>query len=775
MTKTAGDKAVQAKAAKGLEPEVYVQLIRQLFGTKVSFFASTAGSLVVGYVAWDRAHDPVFLWLFLPLLAASLARFVVLIRHERNAYGPDDVASARRWERLYASTTLVWSSVFGLTSCLAMLKDDPVLHIYVTFLLIAFAGGMAGRNASRPLIVYGQVLTVIVPYAAGLLMNGHEYYAGLMLLVLLQVVSVRGMTAHIYGILNAALTSALRSKTLATRFEGALNNMSHGLCMTDADGAVVVSNGRLVEILGVDASAVVAGGPLVAAISGARPDDTVQGLRFDALAAGLARGEAVTASVPLKSGRVVEFRARPMAGGGTVVLVEDVTEREAAARKIERMAHYDELTGLPNRALFKEEMERAFEALRSDGHGFAVLSLDLDEFKEINDTLGHPMGDRLLKQVADRMRRESGPGDVMARFGGDEFFVLHRPANSEDETVCLAERLVKAISVPYVIDGHNMNVGVSIGIARGGIHGEGVDDILRNVDQALYRSKNEGRRTYCMFRPEMNLEAQKRRLMEIDLRKAIDDEALTVFFQPIVDVAKGKVTCFEALVRWRRETGMVSPGEFIPLAEQTGLIVDLGGLVLRKACMEAASWPTGIRVAVNLSAVQFQHNAVIRQVTEALLVSGLPAHRLEVEITESLALKDMGRTIEVIETLRRMGVRIALDDFGTGETSLSYLDKIPFDKVKVDRSFVTTLTPTSRSARIIEFLTKDVADSDATVVVEGVETQEELKILRDLGVCEIQGFLLSKPRPAAEFDDMLASVAKALPQPLQANRTARAA
>ena len=387
-------------------------------------------------------------------------------------------------------------------------------------------------------------------------------------------------------------------------------------------------------------------------------------------------------------GRIVAVSQRPMQDGGWVAVHEDITERRRAEAKIAHLARHDMLTNLPNRVLFREHLENAFDRIQP-GRGFAVHCLDLDHFKTVNDTLGHPIGDELLKLVAARLTEAVPSTDFIARIGGDEFAVVQTNVSRPEQCSQLASRIVELVSRPYDIDGRHIVIGASIGIAIAPNDGANPDLLLKNADMALYRAKGDGRGTHRFFEREMDKRLQARRALELDLRKAIANGEFELYYQPILYLQTGKVSGFEALVRWNHpERGMISPVDFIPLAEETGLILPLGEWVLRTACTQAAKWPQPVGVAVNLSAMQFKGRNLVQLTLNALAASGLPASRLELEITESVLLQDETHTLALLHQLREIGVRISMDDFGTGYSSLAYLRNFPFDKIKIDRSFV---------------------------------------------------------------------------------------
>ncbi|WP_298244465.1 EAL domain-containing protein [uncultured Bradyrhizobium sp.] len=431
-------------------------------------------------------------------------------------------------------------------------------------------------------------------------------------------------------------------------------------------------------------------------------------------------------------------------------VIDDVTERRRADEKIAHMAHYDALTDLPNRTLFREQIERELAKV-AGGDQFALLYIDVDEFKGINDSLGHHVGDELLKAIASRLRGCLKEGDLIARLGGDEFAVIQTGIQSSAEVLSFVTRIYQAIRQPYHCLGHQLSTDASIGIALAPQDGTDLDQLIKNADLAMYGAKAEGRRTHRFFEPEMDASARARLSMEQDLRQALVNGGFEIHYQPLVDLHTNVVTGCEALLRWRHpERGMVSPAEFIPVAEDTGLITELGDWVLRMACNEAATWPTHIRVAVNVSPVQLKCDTLALRIAGALAASGLDPRRLELEITEAVLIRDDEAALSILHQLRSIGVRIALDDFGTGYSSLSYLKRFPFDKIKIDRCFVADIAESSGAPVIVQAVVNIAAASSMTTVAEGVETEAQREMLRALGCTQMQGYLFSAPKPAAE-------------------------
>jgi diguanylate cyclase (GGDEF)-like protein len=462
-----------------------------------------------------------------------------------------------------------------------------------------------------------------------------------------------------------------------------------------------------------------------------------------------------SALVETGDGRLIEIKNEPCSDGGWLATHEDVTERVRAEECIARLAHYDSLTDLPNRVLMRRCLERHVAEL-SQGNAFAVLYIDLDGFKGVNDSSGHEVGDELLRETADRMRACVGESDLVARLGGDEFAIIKAGAGDSDGLAVLAERILDALRMPFICQGQEIAISASIGVVIAPDHGRSAEDLLKRADLAMYAAKSEGRRTFRFFMPEYDTRAGQRRQIELDLRQALGRGEFEVHYQPLVDLAANVVTGCEALLRWRHPNrGMISPAEFIPVAEETGLISEIGEWVLRQACMEAASWPAHISVAVNVSPVQFRSNTLALKVAAAIAESGLSPERLELEVTETVLISDDNEALTILHQLRDLGVLIALDDFGTGYSSLSYLHRFPFDKIKIDRSFVGDIGKTEDSSPIVQAVVQMAAARQIATTAEGVETESQREILRQLGCSQMQGFLFSPAVPASKLKQLL--------------------
>jgi diguanylate cyclase (GGDEF)-like protein len=538
------------------------------------------------------------------------------------------------------------------------------------------------------------------------------------------------------------------------KLDAALQNMSQGLVMFDADRKLVFCNQQYADMYrlppelmrqGISQKQILDHRVANGIIPKVDAADYVKD-RTTKAAAGVESGTLVE----LNDGRALFVVIRPTPNGGWVTTHEDITERRRAEARIAHMAQHDSLTDLPNRVLLREQLEAILERARP-GEQLAVLYLDLDRFKSVNDTLGHSIGDELLKEIAARLRLCVKDTDTVARLGGDEFAIIQSGLERPSDAAALARRIREAVLVQCDLNGQQLLVDVSIGISLAPNDANEVDQLLKNADMALYRAKADGRGTYRFFESEMDARLRVRRALELDLRKALANGEFELFYQPLVNLECNQITSCEALLRWHHpERGMVPPVEFIPIAEETGLIVPLGEWVLMKACADAATWPSDIKVSVNVSPVQFKNQTLALTVIGALSASGLPARRLEIEITETVLMQQNEITLATLHQLRDLGVRIAMDDFGTGCSSLSHLRNFPFDKIKIDRSFISDLPDQDGSVAIVRAVTGLAGSLSMTTTAEGVETQSQLEKIRALGCTEMQGYLYSRPLPAKD-------------------------
>jgi diguanylate cyclase (GGDEF)-like protein len=536
------------------------------------------------------------------------------------------------------------------------------------------------------------------------------------------------------------------------RFDAALNNMSQGLLMADSDRRLIVCNKRFREMFAL------------------RPAEVEPGTRLDDLLhltmerqaqpllvisevhqrlAEIWRGSDAGQFYAETDDSSIQVVYVPMSEGGWVVTYEDISERRKVEANTEYLAHHDILTGLPNRLAFSLRLDQLLRS-RTDPWTFALLIVDVDDFKDVNDTLGHLAGDMLLVTIAQRLRGCVREEDLVARLGGDEFAILQMLPRDRNDTLALAQRLVDAVDQPYDLEGRRMSSSISVGIAVEDEDTRDAEHLFRNADMALYRAKAAGRNTWRFFEPEMQQEVQTRSTITADLRTALKEDQFEIFYQPVVNAGSGQLVQFEGLLRWNHQSlGSIAPGRFIPIAEESRLIVPIGEMVLRRACAEATRWPSQVRLAVNLSPVQFAGRSLVGVVESALRDAGLDPSRLELEITEGALLRDREQVSVILKELRSLGVTIALDDFGTGYASLSYLRQLPFDKIKIDRSFITDLNAKGDAVPIIEAVVSLATNLGMTTTAEGVETVEQWRVLSSIGCTYVQGYLFDRPQSAA--------------------------
>jgi diguanylate cyclase (GGDEF)-like protein len=550
-------------------------------------------------------------------------------------------------------------------------------------------------------------------------------------------------------------TSETTLQQANAKVDAALNNMSQGLVMFDSSNRLVVCNQRYLEMYGLSQEVVKPGCTLRellnyrVATGNFFSDDPEQYMQ--AILAAASEGVSLSKVTCLNDGRIISIVNTPTADGGWVATHEDVTEKKRAEERVTYAAHNDALTGLPNRKLFCEQLEQALKRVRR-GERLAVLYLDLDHLKRVNDTLGHPVGDKLLKSVADRLRGCVREIDLVARLSGDEFAIIQTSLNHPSDAATLALRAREAIHEPFDLDGHQVTVDVSVGISIAPNDATELNELLRTADIALYEAKNFGRGTYCFYEPEMNARMQVRGQLEHDLQSALANGEFELHYQPVVSLDDDKIVSFEALLRWHHPTrGLVSPAEFIPVAEEMGLIVPLGEWVLRTACVEAATWPDDIRVAVNVSPIQLSNKNLLNVIVGAVASAGIQPDKIEIEITESVFIKNTFANLAMLKNLHEFGVQFSMDDFGTGYSSLGYLLSFPFSKIKVDRSFIAGLPDRPESRAIVRAIADLARSLGMRVTAEGVETAEQLGQVRALGCTEAQGYLFSQPLTAAEI------------------------
>jgi len=745
---------------EALPPEIYLPLVDSLYQEGRTLFVGTIFVTASVFITYWKTGDILLFYCALAIILVACIRGALMRAYSRARANVTSAEIAKRWEYRYSTAASASVALLGIWCFLSFSRTHDAFAELVSFSMTgAYVAGIFGRNFANARFVAIQIICAWAPMTAVLLLYGtwfHWIFAGLRVPSFLGIKFIADRWRR--TLLDAVITSHNMS-LLAKRFDTALNNMPHGLCMFDAKRRVVVTNQKLKQQVGLAADFELKGlavREVVEAIikTGLLSETSAQSM-VDHLEARLAHIDDSAFSLDLSNGRTLEFTVQPMENGGMVVLIEDITERKIAEAKINHLARFDALTGLPNRTVLRDRMERALNEWRADNM-CAIHFIDLDQFKQVNDTLGHTRGDMLLEAVAERLKNTIRDADVISRFGGDEFVILQAPIKSLEQGEALATRVLNALAGTYDLEGHKVVVTASIGIAvaKSRIDPE---QLLRNADIALYQAKADGRGTFRWFEAKMEASAQARRALELDLRSATESEAFELYYQPIFNLKTRRIETCEALLRWpHHERGMVSPAEFIPVAEEMGLIVEIGNQALYKACLECRRWPGDTAVAVNLSSIQFDRSNVPALVRETLAATNLPAHRLEIEITESTLLQNTRRTRADLDQLAEAGVNISLDDFGTAYSSLSYLHSFPFHKVKIDQSFLQDLNDDERRITLLRGMTRLSAQLGLRVVVEGVETEEQLELLTaEESIDEVQGYLLCRPMPAADLRKLL--------------------
>jgi diguanylate cyclase (GGDEF)-like protein len=755
--------------------DVFAALIDDLYAPLTSFVVGAAAAAVVGGMAAARTGSAWLLALTVCATAVAAVRVVITLdyRKHKPAIG-GDAAALRRWERWYAIGASLYAACLGGLCFVAFtFIDDPVSHLLLNATAVGYTAGATARNSSRPRIAVAQLSFILLPITVGSALHLGSAYVVLSAVTFLYYLAAIEIAQYLAGHrLRLLLTTREKAKLAQSlaeqnfRFNAALANMSHGLCMFDAQHRLLVWNKRFCEIYQIAPEELRAGITMrqmmeLSAVRGNHPDQTMaeEAAEYEALLVG---GVATQLKRRLPSGRIIALSHQPTADGGAVVVFEDVTEREQAEERARFLSTHDDLTGLPNRLVFGQTVSDAVKAGRRYGQEFAVMFVDLDRFKIINDTLGHAAGDSLLIEIANRLKQCVRESDVVSRVGGDEFIILLREISDALQVTTVARKILSAVIKPLTIHGQECRVTASIGISLFPSDAQDEESLTKNADAAMYAAKEDGRNNFLFHSPELKTQSIERLMLETNLRRAIERNELVLYYQPKQDLSRGGITGVEALLRWHHpDLGQLLPARFIPLAEETGLIIPIGKWVIETACAQNMTWQRQglppIRIAVNLSPRQFADPHLLGDIRAALEKSGMAPEFLEIEITESMVMQNLERTMRVLEAIKRLGITLSIDDFGTGYSSMSLVKQLPIDALKIDRSFVREIASDADDKAIAEAIIALGRALDLTVVAEGVETAEQEAVLRAHNCDEIQGYLISKPVPADEFATFLAN------------------
>ena len=737
-----------------LPDSIYKSVVSSLYADPnslaIGICCCIAGALVLFFKTYDPAQ----------LIFASVFFFVgavrlLLAKSFHNAIQFNlSVKTYRIWEGKYNFISTSYIFVLCLWYANGLIRsDDPFVQLLSLSLILCYLIGIIGRNFASKKVVRSQVITSIIMLIGSAALFDNIYGIALTLFLLPFLFAIQIMSARLRGMLFKAEVNAFKNKTIVNQFDVALENVTHGIAMIDKGGTVVVANDRFMELAGMADWEII--GCNISILHTVEIKDAKHCTLGRQIEFCLDQNESEQFTFELSSGAVIEAEYNSMIDGGVIVL-SDVSERKASEKVIRDLANFDALTNLSNRRHFMENVE-SFLTQNKGVENSSMFFIDLDKFKVINDTLGHGIGDELLRIIASRLKLLLTRDIMLCRFGGDEF-VLFCPGLSEP-TECskFADMILKELNMPIIIKGNHIDIGGSIGIALSPEHGKNANMLLQHADAALYEAKANGRSTYVFYTSALGEAISKKRQLETDLRHALKNETIDLHYQALFDFNKCTIVGCEALARWNHPTlGNVSPAVFIALAEETGLIIELGEQLLRKAMMECLKWPDNVRVAVNVSSIQFQKSDIFKTVERLLKETGLPASKLNIEVTESAMINSIDAISVTLQKLSNLGVHISLDDFGTGFSSLSYLHTLPFDKVKIDKSFVDNALASERSLILLRGVVDLIKRLGLKVVLEGIETQEQLNVLeKHIDVHEYQGYLFFKPITAEDFYELI--------------------
>jgi len=734
---------------------IFFSVVRSLYADPKTLVVGIVSVFAAAILAFYKTGQSFHLYFATLFICGGLGRVYLATLFDKAICQPISRKQYEIWERYYAISGSIYVGLICAWFISGIyFSDDKFIHLMTTALCLCFLVGIIGRNFASKIVVDLQVYTSAIMFTLGLALHGDVYYMLLSFFLLPYLLANRYIAARLRSMLFRAEREAEDHRIVANRFDVALNSMTHGVAMFAPSGDITVANAKFYSLLGSENKDLI--GQNILSL-----DQTIHVLDKNITTLGeklseyLTYGEANKLSFQINGSKTIEAYFNPMHSGG-VVLLSDISDRVASENAIRKLASFDPLTNLPNRRHFISEIDQILSN-NNQLQPCAMFFVDLDKFKVVNDTLGHAIGDKLLRKFAERLEAMLPQNAIVCRFGGDEFVVAIPELQETEQCRELAETIISEASQPVVIDGNKIKVGATIGIAIAPKDGNTADQLLQYTDSALYDAKARGRSTYTFYSEKLGEAIQFRRQLEMDMRSALKNNEFVVHYQPLVNLEYGRITTCEALLRWRHpQYGNISPSVFVHIAEETGLITKIGEYVLQQAARDCISWPSDTRVAVNVSSIQFCKTDIVRVVSDVLQTTGLPANRLEIEITETAMLEDLDETTKTLQALSDIGVRISLDDFGTGFSSLSYLHTLPFDKVKIDRSFLENGLSDTRTLTLLKGVVELINNLGLNVVVEGIECEDQINMLvKNMKVDEFQGFLFAKPMPAADIIEML--------------------
>ena len=745
-------------------------MIRSLYADRRSQLLGSLGSAVAVSLTWLESQSIVLLGVAIGFVLVGVARHLDMKAFEDRPFADDDVATASCWELRATFGGAGIALLYGFWTLYSFLVvNTPFAELASLGVSMSVLVGVAARNFAVERVMMIQVMLICIPAWVGMLGDGHFHTALLSFVFLPFFASLRRVAGNVRTILLRAVHDRVEASRLAVELDSALETMQHGICMLDQGGRVVVTNDRADAVFAGLAGGDCNGRAFAKLISASQSRGTLPSQAAQQLLQIVADGDGGKMVLRLAGDHHLEVTVSSRQQR-TVLLFEDITERVKAEERIKFMARYDALTGLPNRAYFAEQMQADLERRRrSTTPGATMLMIiDVDDFKHVNDTMGHLVGDRVLVEISERLTRVLGPDTLVARLGGDEYIVYRGGRVTQDDTVAQPRAILDAFQRPFGVKGEVFAVNVSIGVVLSEDPGDLPDELMTRADLALYKAKANGKQQVQVFHDEMDTDYRYRQRLKTDLKQALAEGGLSLVYQPIVDLATRKVVSCEALARWHHpELGSIPPSLFVPIAEETGMVSEISRWVLASAAAECRNWPDDISVSVNISARDFRNADVAAMVAAALETSGLAPERLELEVTETALIEEREAATSILSRLARQGIGIALDDFGTGYSSLSYLHALPFTKLKIDRSFVMDITSNPRSLKLLSNVAQLGKDINLKVTAEGVETEEQLALISaHTRVDQIQGYLFGIPLPNRDVTELIARMANSAPLPV---------